>query len=184
MSYVLGIDPDSKATAWAIVDPHSRQGVAPLSVGVWKTKSAETAGVIRELSVALQSFTGAKSMGYFDLVVVEGQEHHHGRKTPPNDLIRLGQIAGALAGFYSTLCNTIAIPTPTRWKGSVPKDIHQARTFAKLGILSSKAAGYSFPSGCAALSRVQGAASLNKSDWKHVGDALGLALWGAEQLRS
>lgn len=170
---IIGIDPDVKATAFAAVD---REGKQLLSVGVFRTRGGEIASVIRQLSMALTGFAA-------ELVVVESQRINAKRTKSPNDILKLGQVAGAVAMFFAQH-GKIAMPEPSEWKGSTPKDINQARSFSKVGILYTKGAGYCYPSGCASLARVQGAAQLNQGDWKHVADALGLALHGAGLLRS
>ena len=177
---ILGIDPDSTHTSWAIVGKELR----PLAVGVLKTARADSGTTIRQLSVALD----AVFLWHGDLVeaaVVEGQQYHHGGKSPVADIIKVAQIAGGLAGCVMQKAGVkVAIPSPKDWKGSVPKRIHQPRIYQKLGLLYTSAKGYAYPSGCAELAKVAGASRLSKSDWKHVGDALGLAIYGVEALLS
>ena len=172
---VIGIDPDSKATAWAAVS-----GSSVLAVGVLKTKAASTAELLRQTVVGIEDLIEKHQP---ELAVVEGQHYHYGGKAPPKDIIKLAQIAGGIAGQLVAFGTTkVAIPTPDDWKGQTPKPINQSRTYAHFGILSALASGYAYPTGCKILARVQGAGSLNRSDWKHVGDALGLARYGADKL--
>ena len=79
-------------------------------------------------------------------------------------------------------------PRPGEWKGQVPKQINQMRAFKKLGIPAQtrgkKETGYCVPDlkhlcHIHADQIVQG--PLNLGDWKHVGDAVGLALWAREK---
>lgn len=172
---IIGVDPDSKDTSWAVI-----QGTTVLAVGVFKTKGRAVAQVIRQLVPAVESVVQAWLPS---LVVVEGQKHRQGGKAPPDDIIRLAQIAGAIAGQVMAMCDArVMIPDPEEWKGQTPKPIDQTRSFAHFGILSALATQYAYPTGCKVIARVQGAAQLNKGDWKHVGDALGLARYGSRKL--
>jgi len=173
---VLGVDPDSTHTAWAIISGDDAQ-----AVGVWKTKRSGAATTVRQLSMAMEEILGES----FDLVVVEGQQYHHGNSTPAKDLIKLAQISGGIAGlFMAGPGSKVVIPEPFEWKKTVKKTIHQTRTYRGLGLLSQVGAGYAYPTGCAGLAKVRGAGALNMGDWKHVGDALGLAAYGSRLLRS
>lgn len=175
---VIGIDPDSKTTAWAAVS-----GSTLKSVGIFKTPKARTvAAMLRLLAPAIESMLLSEQP---DLVVIEGQQIYRDSAAPPEDIIKLAHISGGIAGLVAGLVAPgpkIAIPTPKEWKGSTPKPINQSRSYAHFGILSTLASGYARPTGCKVLARVKGAAGLNRSDWKHVGDSLGLARYGDERL--
>lgn len=71
----------------------------------------------------------------------------------------------------------VFLPLPSQWKGSVPKEIHQARVLRKVGIEPKKGAGYCYPADPKVLKRW----GFPKGSWKHLSDAIGLALWGLEQ---
>lgn len=174
---VLGIDPDSKLTAWAAVS-----GSKFTHVGIIRTPKADsTPELLRLLVPALDTVL---NITFPDLVVVEGQQFYHGGKAPPEDILKLANIAGGIAGIIRVLDTgpRIAIPTPKDWKGQTPKPINQTRSYAHYGILSALASGYAYPTGCKLLALVRGASNLNKGDWKHAGDSLGLARFGAEKL--
>ena len=59
---------------------------------------------------------------------------------------------------------------PDDAKGTVPKPIHQARTYRRMGWDCERLKSYSVP-------KTPGY-DIDPGAWKHVGDALGLALWG------
>jgi hypothetical protein len=120
------------------------------------------------------------------LVVVEGQRIYHGVKTAPNDILTLGQVAGGILGQVLVLAPTTntCFPHPQDWKGQLPKTVEQGRTFVHYGILFEKNDSYCWPSGCAKSAKIEGAAGLNRGDWKHVADAVGLARHGIKVLRA
>ncbi len=165
---VLGIDPDTRNTGWALATKHKL-----IAVGVIRGD-----GTVESMFVAAHGVPVQRDM---DLIGVEGQEIHHGGKAPPHDIIKLAQFAGvigaALKGIY---CCPLEIPKPSEWKKQVPKPIHQRRSYTAYGLRCDEAAGYCYPVGD--LSAIEGASALNQGDWKHVGDAIGLARWGADRV--
>lgn len=172
---IMGVDPGVKTTAWAVI-----RGLSVLGVGVAKTKGGSIAEVVRQ---QVPFFETALKEWSPDLLVVEGQFYDRRNRTTPNDLIKLAQVAGGVLGQVMALspCMGVVVP-PSEWKGQTPKEIDQSRTYNHFGILSSVALGYAFPSGCKVISRVKGAGQLNRGDWEHVGDALGLARYAARVL--
>ena len=171
---VMGIDPDSKTTAWAIVE-----GSTAKAVGVYHIKAENVCEALKRLYPALEH---SLELHKPELVVVEGQRDY--KKVPIQDIIKIAQIAGGIAGQIVGILPSckIQIVDPEIWKGQTPKPINQTRTYAYFGMLSSMASTYAYPTGCRVYASIQGAAKLNKGDWKHVGDALGLARYGSERL--
>lgn len=55
-----------------------------------------------------------------------------GGKGDPNQLIDLAVMVGDLAGYYRRRGAQVELVTPRRWKGSVPKAMHNARVLAAL----------------------------------------------------
>jgi hypothetical protein len=118
------------------------------------------------------------------LVAAAGRRHAR-----PEDLLRLAQVTGgAMASVQGSLDRArLLVPKPQEWKGQVPKQVHQARTLRALGLdpvkHGSGASGYCRPSvEPSPLLGSQGAFSVRGSDWKHVCDAVGLALWAAKRV--
>lgn len=65
-------------------------------------------------------------------VVVEHPWHRPGdRRSVPNDEIKLGVLAGEWGGLYRQWA-PVKYYFPHQWKGSVPKDIQNARDWARL----------------------------------------------------
>jgi hypothetical protein len=173
----FGVDPDSWTTAWAAVNSSEI-----LAVGVLRRKRSGKIGMVEMLSLWEPNIgsSGDRLVG-----VVEGQSLHYGSNVNPDDLFKLAHTAGAAAAsLFRAGFRNVLIPKPEDWKGQVPKQIHQARVLNKFGILYEQLADYCVPSGCARLARIQGAASLNRGDWKHVVDAIGLARYGFDCLKT
>ena len=118
-----------------------------------------------------------------DLLVVESQEAYLGsgsRKSTPKDLIWLATVAGLMAAIPS---ERLLMPRPKEWKGQVPKAIQQGRKARRLGwqgtIHETKSGGWFEPTDFGAyppeIHDVRG------TQWGHVMDAIGLALWGLQR---
>lgn len=184
--YFIGADPDLHNVALAVVDD---AGV-PCSVGVVEADGSTGRGAVVQMVLALHTFwCGLRVIDLFPLediagFVVEGQELYagagKGRTQNPRDIVFLSAVAGAILNRFHRAWPkaTMYFPSPQEWKGSVPKDIHQARTCAALGWTYKKAAGYCVPE---APPTLIGAAALKKSDWKHVLDAIALARWARDE---
>lgn len=175
MVVVLGIDPDTRNTGWAVVSAE-----AVLAVGVVRSTGTEQ-NMLRVTGVVLEGLLQKWAPA---LVVVEGQKIYSGVKTAPNDILTLGQIAGGILGQVLVLSPTTntCFPDPQGWKGQLPKPVEQGRTFTHYGILFKRNDSYCWPSGCVKSAAIQGAGMLNRGDWKHVADAVGLARHGVKLL--
>lgn len=166
----LGIDPDTKTTAWALVTL-----TKILAVGVFRVRGGDN--MLRASAYGINELFVPRKI---DIAVVEGQKIYTGSKADPNDLITLAHVAGGIAGQLAVLCpqTPVCVPKPQDWKKQTPKDIHQARVLNKFGLLVEKRAEYALPAGCAKSAKILGASSLRDTDWKHVSDAVGLAAYG------
>jgi len=171
---ILGIDPDSKSTAWAVATIHK-----VLAVGVVRGPG-DVVTMLRNTGLALDSIC---RRGAPEIAVVESQFEG---QSPFADILKVAQIAGGMIGQITALHppTRCSLVLPATWKGQQPKEVNQARTFTHYAMLYEKAAGYCVPSGCAVASQIDGIGRLNRGDWKHVADALGLALFGAKLLPS
>lgn len=169
---VLGFDPDTKTPAYAIVTL-----TEILEVGILPAS-------LREFVVGMESVLRRYCPA---LAVVEGQDIYEGSKVSPNDIKHLAQHAGVAVGVLGSLSpsTNIAWPEPREWKQQQPKKVNQGRSFKHYGIGYVVTVGqvpYCYPSGCAKAARIAGAGKLKQGDWKHVADAVGLALYGAKLL--
>ena len=169
----LGIDPDSHNLAWALVEKDQTR-ITVLDLGIitvpksFKGKRAVTK-MIWELQQLPKRFEDLEQP--YSLVI-EGQEIYRGSnsKVNPNGLLMIAQIAGAAAGLLREGASGLRIPRPREWKQSIPKPVHQARILSKLGWGYKKTQGYSYP--------LSSPFDFKSSEWKHLVDAIGLAVWG------
>lgn len=171
MSICLGIDPDTKYVALAMTS--ETQVLAVRSV------KACPDSILQALSIQIPDFVKAQALdSIWPLrIVVEGQKIYPGSKVRPNDLILLAQVAGMAAGVCAAHFpdKELFIPEPSGWKGSVKKAIYQARLFHTLGWGFKKARDYAYPL------KPSVGQCIPRGEWKHVGDAIGLAMWGANR---
>lgn len=99
----------------------------------------------------------------------------------PEDIVILGNVAGAALGMLSLTVpiHLIDFTTPEEWKGSIPKNVMQARLYTDLGW------GYEMVGDAYArpLRPTTSFGNISAGQWKHVGDALLLARWASQQSR-
>ena len=186
----LGIDPDLHHTGLAIVEvgPTGQRSVAWVGIARvplrFKGEAAVTAMSVslrtsRDVMTDAGDNVAAWGAHAWHYAVVEGQEIYQGSAVKVSDLLNLAQVAGAAAGVFGAT----RIPRPKDWKGQVPKHIHQHRTCRALSWAAGLRGGKEpyvvpiFAGGAPA-----GADSLKDGDWKHVMDAIGLALWASENI--
>ena len=169
----IGIDPDTKNTAVALVDIGGR--VEKLGI----VKAPGYLEMLAELPAQLSQFVeGSQIVG----AVVEGQEINYRFTKRPNDIVKLAQVAGGCAAVLSGLLPEVprvAIPVPKRWKGNVPKQIHHGRILRRQGWgyekAGTKESGYCVPT--------DSPFRFGKTEWKHLVDAIGLACWAKDMDR-
>ena len=123
---------------------------------------------------------------------VEAQDIYRGKTHNPKNILHLGHVAGLAVMFLyhhiSSSCD-IFMPEPDEWKGTAPKQIHQARVLTSIGWpfikIGGKATGYCAPSSTPGfdldLNFEATKCKISKGDWKHLNDAIGLARWGMQR---
>ena len=174
----VGIDPDLHSCAWAVV---STRFEAAGIVRVPKNLKGQeaVAAMIRELHDSLEGELLDLSQDPTDWgsITVEGQQIYRGEGATKNpaSLLPVAVVAGAaaLAALQAAPDAPLWIPLPREWKGNVPKKINQGRSWTALGVCYTVRGGkepYCVP----ALPGVD----IRPGDWKHAGDAVGLALAG------
>lgn len=181
----IGIDPDLHTPAAAAVDGDGRL----VGVHVYSSKGKKgREAVVAMLTSLLMTDWHVKTYQtglYADggAICVEGQELYRGTGNGDTknarDIVFLAAAAGGLISFYHFWFPDLAIyhPAPGEWKGNVPKYVNQARTYKAMGWDHAKRTNYAVPQGG---SRDYPILPL-VSDWKHAGDALGMALWVRER---
>lgn len=161
--YFIGCDPDTRHAAYAVLN---QQGE------VVKAWTHESNGSILEQcrSHDFNAFiTSAKAVA-----VVEGQQvYKDDKKSNPADLITLARSSGISSEYLSRFCEDIQIVLPLEWKGNRQKHAHQADILTKLGqVPVVKGKGdhrYCVPE--------SNFLNINFTQYKHVIDAIGLAMW-------
>lgn len=174
---ILGVDPDLHSTAVALLITENNR-LQFQAVKVEKTPRTK----VGKLAVIDQIIQLRIASGFIqwvpEVLVVESQEIYlggGGKGAMPGDLISLAQVAGgALSAFTTQHCTQIFLPRPAEWKGQVPKPIHQARTYKEMGWEWEQGDSYAWP---------KDLRGLNRGDWQHMGDAMGLALWGWKEAK-
>jgi hypothetical protein len=184
---VIGVDPDKDTPAFASVLIGSDHSLRVLGVGLGGEKPTIANAVLHHilwdgnLLLRDEDFSDPTPARCF----IESPEavYTKGKGIRVQDIVDLARRAGEMAAsIYSLGITEIDYISPAQWKGQVPKDISQARICTRLGWPYEKMAGYARPT--TGFSNVSGTEALKKSDWKHVLDAIGIALWGADTIIS
>lgn len=183
--HTLGVDPDMHNIGLAVVEDSQYRADAPVWVGhVRSTGSKDNAAVVDLINELCRQTPQLSQMPTPTTIVVESQEIYKGGKTKnPMSILRLANCAGATAMYFRCLFPNanLIIVNPKEWKGQVDKLAHQARTLRNLGWAYDKVQnkktkdGYCFP--VSAPSSCMNSMMMKKGDWKHIMDAIGLALW-------
>lgn len=192
----LGIDPDLHRTGLAVVARQASGAPLLVAVGIVcvspkltgaEAVTAMASALQRELPPWLAYLTAEGALPELGLVEAQRLVARPGmRHKRPDDIVRLAAVAGAALGPVAALLPRAAFVQAAQWKGQQPKPVNQARTYAALGLgarVHGKGDGaYAQPVPLpSALLGAPGADRLNPGDWKHVGDALGIALFGLER---
>lgn len=176
----LGIDPDLHHTGLALV---SEDDTVEVAMAVVPTRYKRGDAVLIMIDMLRVKIAEILEGSPVDLVVVEGQQKYKNKRTRPEDLINLATIAGAGLAYGMVGADTLALrPLPSKWKGTVPKGIHQGRILQSVGYASvllgrDKGAMPETPT------MIFGGGDIPAKHWTHVVDAIGLAKWGLAELR-
>jgi hypothetical protein len=156
MDRVLAIDPGVHLCAWALAEKLRIQ-----RVGI------ERDGPDGDINKLIRSFSLIGAGFDFDLVIVEHPVIYpiERAKADPNDIVRLAAVAGVVGAACAAASSNCKLEfvEPRRWKGTVPKHIHNERTRSRC------------PEAVALVEQ------LLKSQRNHVWDAVALALWRSER---
>jgi len=182
-----GIDPDTSTCAVGFVDVWKvgNQLHGRIHNG-WVEKPTLTSTYVKchHLGFRLDPVLQMK-LSTCDGMAIEGQDVIRGHTKNPADIIKLAQVAGFWAAQRRGNA-TVHVPEPKEWKGQVPKGVHHKRLCAMLGLRSKTMGGkhpYECPLNDDGTPRVNLGNGIVPSDWKHLLDAFGLAIWLAELAR-
>lgn len=205
----VGADPDLDTSAIAAVDNDGNVRFVGVICNETKATGRQavidaTAAISKSLPDIADFLLSDERIGGIHLCV-ESQEIYAGKTKNPRSILWLGQVAGALLlglrALFEDRLGPCLFPPPQEWKGSIPKEAHQGRILKKLGweweVRGSKrrsqkartkpllqkhsSTGYCVPKLTDAIKAIPGASDLKESDWKHVVDAIGLAVWARDQ---
>lgn len=191
MTVYIGCDPGIHQTAFVSLEGDKLAPVVKRILVIQGNKKLKGVHATIEMCAVLPCFQVKSLSPVLETVVVlavEGQEQrprNQGKSARPEDLINLANVTGAV--LASVRADKLYRPTPTEWKGSKPKRVQQARTCAIMGwnyeLHGTGDKQFCVPTGITLDLMVErlkfdiGALS----NWSHVMDALGLALWGMDK---
>lgn len=189
----IGIDPDLHRTGVFVISEKDGEIIAmsPKCLKVAGDLKAEDAAVAmaRRLRTVFDDLAVTAELAGGAVVAVEGQEVSYTARSGknPRSVLQLAWVSGAAVAAALSLPPSnrqrIYLWPPAKWKGSVPKQIHQARIYKQLGWEAKKVGkpdtGYCQPVGDD-VKDLEKKCDIKPGDWKHVGDAMGLALKAME----
>lgn len=188
----LGIDPDLHRTAIAAISQEDTLPAPLIYVEGWIVKTpTELTGIdavkhtATFLHEALESYT--KNLPFRrepgamrPVIAIEGQHINLKRTRNPKSILQLALVSGAAIASVSKIPNRLVlVPEPDEWS-NVPKHIRHQRIAKRMGFtgaLTKGAEPYFVPTNAPM------PPGMRKSDWKHLMDAIGLALWGIKIAR-
>lgn len=120
MTEIVSIDPGTEALGWAVWR-HGRLWRAGVSRSVERERSPEAYARYHAAAIGLALDPDSPP----EAVALESMEWRHGDvRSQPRDLLAVQTVgclvAGRLGGF-------VHLYPPSRWKGTIPKDIHHER---------------------------------------------------------
>lgn len=177
MKHYMGIDPDLTTTAWAIIN----ERLEVVHTGIIAQPTRGWPGVAK----MAQAISNYEFPAVRCKVAIESQQVYTSgaNRTPDADkILMLANISGQLLHHFG---GDALLGKPVEWKGQVPKGIHHKRIFSRLGISDFKMMGkvgdpkksYGVPTNLGHTAH----GKIKASDWKHISDALGLALYAKDQ---
>lgn len=180
---VIGVDPDKDTPAFASVLIGADYSIKVVGVGIAGAPKSIHPTLTHNLGSSLVPMTHTR-------VFVESPEaiYTKGRGIRVQDIVELARRAGEMAtALYYSGFHNIDYISPAEWKGQVPKGISQARICKRLNWTyeikgTQKSGQWCQVTGFGSATVPQGMWALNHKDWKHVLDAMGIALWGADTI--
>ena len=186
---ILGIDPDTNNTGWALVE-ETPEKVRVLECGVVDTR--KTSGILGVERTVLGLLEILPTLPQADGVVAEYPQHYHkgsGRpsRVDPNSLIMLSAISGAAVAIAKVReGGPRALVRPAVWKGQQSKGANQRQSCRVVGWTFGVTTKYT-----QALHnpvpdkdvKVHGWSGRSGKPWSEILDAVGLAVYGLGKFR-
>lgn len=184
MLYSIGIDPDLHSTACAVLDQDRR--VLYLGVARGSASNKGLDAILEQARQSVDVINGAVpdtvlreafEIPASIIASIESPRYYHGsRKSNPQDLIHLAHVSGIFLAHLDRWGVKCSLVTPKDWKAEKEKAVSQASSYREMGwsYTVAKGEGYCVPELGPAYDRF----NIRKGEWKHVGDAVGLALHG------
>jgi len=187
----FGADPDLHVLSLAEVDEHG------IVRGVYVDRVPKALKGLEALEAASRAWSRL-----FSLVGYSGDEarcavempdcsYTHRTGARVSDVGNLSAMSGIVLQASRAWVDDAVLVHPAKWKGQVPKHIHQVRTLTKAGVAYQMRGGaspesqYPVPTGYGQFVKT---GKVNEGDWKDINDSIGLAiyardLWLTEQRR-
>lgn len=163
MTVIFAIDPGASYCGCAIFADDKLFATATVKVD--ETRRAYRPS---RLSEAVASWYSSVVSEVPVKLVVEHMEIYPRQKEPPNDVLSVQTVTGAL--LASIRANEYVSPLPKEWKGQLPKAVHHNRLRSKLS------------PGDAAVEQRCKTDGRRKAQWNdHELDAIGLGLWALKK---
>ncbi len=184
MRRILGIDPDTTATGWALLTVSADAGPRGFSFEVGVVRAKGRLAVDRAPAMAAGLREQLATVGPLDVVAIEWQHARPGDPRPDN-IVAVGAAAGmALAAAVQNGARYL-LPIPSDWKGTIDKAVHQWKILRAIGAPVQPMAvtvNLELPAEVRRiLDLVPEFQGILTSQRTHALDALGLALWASKQ---
>lgn len=168
MRVIVGVDPSTFEPAMAVLAGGQILGAWCLSAPDKSSLEYRAINLCSQVDEAIRPIWSPP-----DVLVVENQQVVRGWTKRPQDIVALAKVAGA---YLALRAKRKYSPFPHEWKGtakSYGKVVNQSRTYKELGIEFEVYKDYCIPK----LGR--NFDHITKKQWRDVGDAIGLAVWGS-----
>jgi len=177
--FFIGVDPDTVRPAFAFL---SEEGEVK-HLFCPKIPNKENYKMMEQFSESASDVDGSILDGK-GRACIESQ--YIGSNSTANSTMHLARNCGAcqvLLTIFGVAVDDFELISqkliaPVKWKGSIPKDIHQARVLKKLGWGYVKKGGKS--PYCIPKNPPDQFKHLKAGEWKHLVDAIGMAMWAKE----
>ena len=176
----LGVDPDLHVLSIAeLNDNGTLNGVYVAKHTGFKGLSTVVA-ILREFQKIYYFSHGVTDTPF--VLAVESQDSSYTGRTNAarvQDLVTLAHVSGGVVAHLRATRTYLV--KPQRWKGSVPKHIHQKRILRRLGIEYEMRGGKSPYPVPVDFERFVQSGKVNAGDWKDIVDSVGLAAYARDR---